>query len=118
MYIFCFFFNRFAIIWIPLVLLVIFNTILIFYVHRSKQNELRNSDGIKLRRHNRGSQGEQRKTTIMLSKFVQRKILYPKSSDFSCSCYCIYCLSNSSSHIFNRSIIFSYFISNTQSSYL
>jgi hypothetical protein len=79
MYIFYFFFNRFAIIWIPLVLLVIFNTILIFYVHRSKQNELRNSDGIKLRRHNRGSQGEQRKTTIMLSKFVQRKILSSKN---------------------------------------
>ncbi len=65
-----FLFNRFAIIWIPLLLLVIFNTILIFYVHRSKQNEHRISDGVKLRRHNnRGNQGEQRKTTIMLSKF-------------------------------------------------
>jgi hypothetical protein len=63
------FIYRFAIIWIPLLLLVIFNTILIFYVHRSKQNEHKNSEGIKLRRHNRGSQGEQRKTTIMLSTF-------------------------------------------------
>jgi hypothetical protein len=62
---------RFAIIWIPLLLLAIFNTILIIYVHRSKQNERKNSEGIQLRRHNRGNQGEQRKTTIMLSKFLK-----------------------------------------------
>jgi hypothetical protein len=42
-----------------------------FYVHRSKQDEQRTSDGIKLRKHNRGNQGEQRKTTIMLSKFLK-----------------------------------------------
>lgn len=42
--------------------------ILINYVHHSKQNEHRISEGMKLRRHNRGNQGEQRKTTIMLSK--------------------------------------------------
>lgn len=66
------FLNRFAIIWIPLLLLVIFNSILILYVHRSRQNENRISDGVKLRRHNRGNQGEQRKTTIMLSKFLHQ----------------------------------------------
>ncbi|CAF1380889.1 unnamed protein product [Adineta ricciae] len=59
-------FVTFAIIWIPLLLLIIFNTILIIYVHRSKQEEHKNKEGIKLRRHNRGNQGEQRKTTIML----------------------------------------------------
>jgi len=55
----------FAIVWIPLLLLIIFNTILILYVHRSKQSH---SEGIELRRHNRSNQTEQRKTTIMLSK--------------------------------------------------
>jgi hypothetical protein len=59
--------SRFAIVWIPLVLLIIFNTVLIVYVHRSRQSERNTSEGIKLRRHNRGNQGEQRKTTIMLS---------------------------------------------------
>ncbi len=75
-----FFLNRFAIIWIPLLLLVIFNAILILYVHRSKQTEHRISEGMKLRRHNRGSQGEQRKTTIMLSKFCyfERKFFEKK----------------------------------------
>lgn len=63
-----FLFLRFAIIWIPLVLLAIFNTILIRYVHNSKTKEHRISEGMKLRRHNRGNQGEQRKTTIMLSR--------------------------------------------------
>ena len=52
--------------------------ILINYVHHSKKNEHRISEGMKLRRHNRGNQGEQRKTTIMLSKsseFCHRKTL-------------------------------------------
>ncbi|CAF0923468.1 unnamed protein product [Rotaria sp. Silwood1] len=63
-------FVTFAIIWIPLLLLAIFNTILIIHVHRSKQNEHRNSEGIQLRRHNQNSQGEQRKITIMLIAVV------------------------------------------------
>ncbi|CAF3330907.1 unnamed protein product [Rotaria sp. Silwood2] len=63
-------FVTFAIIWIPLLFLAIFNTILIIHVHRSKQKEHRNSEGIQLRRHNQGSQGEQRKTTIMLIAVV------------------------------------------------
>ncbi|CAF0814814.1 unnamed protein product [Rotaria sordida] len=63
-------FVTFAIIWIPLLLLAIFNTILIIHVHRSRQNEHRNSEGIQLRRHNQGNQGEQRKTTIMLIAVV------------------------------------------------
>ncbi|UJR36222.1 hypothetical protein I4U23_028954 [Adineta vaga] len=63
-------FVTFAIVWIPLLLLVIFNTILIIYVHRSKQEEQQNNEGIKLRRHNRGNQSEQRKTTIMLIAVV------------------------------------------------
>lgn len=58
---------RFAIVWIPLLLLLIFNSILISYVRRSKQTIQRNNQGIQLRRHNR-NQGEQRNTTIMLSK--------------------------------------------------
>ena len=62
------FWFSFAIVWIPLVLLIIFNTILIIYVHRSRQNERGISEGLKLRRHNRGNQGEQQKTTIMLSE--------------------------------------------------
>jgi hypothetical protein len=61
--------NRFAIIWIPLLLLLVFNTILIRYVHRSKRDKQEDSSGsIELRRHSRGHQNEQRKTTIMLSK--------------------------------------------------
>ena len=48
--------------------MVIFNTILISYVRRSKLNKQCNSEGVELRRHNRGNQCEQRKTTIMLSK--------------------------------------------------
>ncbi|CAF0821967.1 unnamed protein product [Adineta steineri] len=63
-------FVTFAIIWIPLLFLVIFNTILILYVHRSKQDDHKNKEGIQLRRHNRGNQGEQRKTTIMLIAVV------------------------------------------------
>ncbi|CAF1617529.1 unnamed protein product [Rotaria magnacalcarata] len=63
-------FVTFAIIWIPLLLLVIFNTILIIYVHRSAQSEQKNSQGIQLRRHTQGNQGEQRKTTIMLIAVV------------------------------------------------
>lgn len=47
---------------------------LIIYVHRSKQNEQESSQGIKLRRHNQGNQGEQRKTTIMLSKFSNENL--------------------------------------------
>lgn len=67
-YDYCFTF-RFAIVWIPLVLLIIFNTVLIVYVHRSRQSDYGVSDGIQLRKHNRGNQGEQRKTTIMLSEY-------------------------------------------------
>ncbi|CAF1079905.1 unnamed protein product [Adineta steineri] len=63
-------FVTFAIVWIPLVLLVIFNTILISYVRRSKLHIQKTNEGIHLRRHNRGSQGEQRKTTIMLIAVV------------------------------------------------
>ncbi|CAF1482247.1 unnamed protein product [Adineta ricciae] len=63
-------FVTFAIIWIPLVLLLIFNTILISYVRRSKRKLQQNQDGIELRRHNRSSQSEQRKTTIMLIAVV------------------------------------------------
>ncbi|UJR09874.1 hypothetical protein I4U23_014096 [Adineta vaga] len=63
-------FVTFAIIWIPLVLLLIFNSILISYVRRSKQEIQQNLGGVELRRHNRGSQGEQRKTTIMLIAVV------------------------------------------------
>ncbi|CAF3145012.1 unnamed protein product [Rotaria socialis] len=63
-------FVTFAIIWIPLLLLVIFNTILIIYVHRSVQSEQKNKQGIQLRRHTQGNQGEQRKTTIMLIAVV------------------------------------------------
>jgi hypothetical protein len=47
-----------------------------FYVHRSKQDEHRTSNGIQLRKHNRGNQGEQRKTTIMLSKFLKLKLIF------------------------------------------
>ena len=62
-------FIRFAIIWIPLLLLVVLNTMLIHYVRRSKTNRsMRNPGEVELRRHTRGNQGEQRKTTIMLSK--------------------------------------------------
>lgn len=61
---------RFAIIWIPLLLLVIFNTVLISYVRRSKQTTQQDKEGIELRRHNRANQVEQRKTTIMLSMIV------------------------------------------------
>ncbi|CAF2861862.1 unnamed protein product [Rotaria sp. Silwood2] len=63
-------FVTFAIIWIPLLLLLIFNTILISYVRRSKRNQRRNNEGIQLRRHSRGNHGEQRKTTIMLIAVV------------------------------------------------
>ncbi|CAF2043623.1 unnamed protein product [Rotaria magnacalcarata] len=63
-------FVTFVIIWIPLLLLLIFNTILIFSVRRSKQNEQRNSDGTQLRRHNRANHSEQRKITIMLIAVV------------------------------------------------
>ena len=63
-----FFINRLVIIWIPLFLLLIFNTILIMYVRRSKENKQQDAEGVELRRHNRGHQSEQRKTTIMLSK--------------------------------------------------
>ncbi|CAF0751765.1 unnamed protein product [Didymodactylos carnosus] len=67
-----FYFNfvTFAIIWIPLILLFIFNTILIVYVHRSKKSSQNSIDGIKLRRHHRTTQNEQRKTTIMLIAVV------------------------------------------------
>lgn len=50
-------------------LLLIFNTILIACVRRSMKKEQKNTDGVQLRRHNRASHIEQRKTTIMLSKF-------------------------------------------------
>ncbi|CAF0952405.1 unnamed protein product [Rotaria sordida] len=63
-------FVTFAIIWIPLLLLIIFNTILISYVRRSKQDQRQNREGILLRRHNRGNHSEQRKTTIMLIAVV------------------------------------------------
>ncbi|CAF1255043.1 unnamed protein product [Rotaria sp. Silwood1] len=63
-------FVTFAIIWIPLVLLVIFNTILIHYVRRSKLNQQPNDTGFQLRRHSRGNHSEQRKTTIMLIAVV------------------------------------------------
>ena len=38
------------------------------YVRRSKENKQQDAEGVELRRHNRGHQSEQRKTTIMLSK--------------------------------------------------
>lgn len=63
-------FVTFAIIWIPLLLLVIFNTVLISYVRRSKQTTQQDKEGIELRRHNRANQVEQRKTTIMLIAVV------------------------------------------------
>jgi hypothetical protein len=71
-----FFINRFAIIWIPLLLLLIFNTILISYVRRSKQSKQQNSEGVELRRHNGGNQSEQRKTTIMLSRSINYFLLF------------------------------------------
>lgn len=67
---FNFLFNRFVIVWIPLLLLLIFNTILISYVRRSKRTKQNKSEGVELRRHNRSNQCEQRKTTIMLSKSI------------------------------------------------
>ena len=63
--------SRFAIVWIPLLLLAIFNTVLISYVRRSKQTTQQDKEGgVELRRHNRTSQVEQRKTTIMLSMMI------------------------------------------------
>jgi hypothetical protein len=87
-----------------------FNTILISYVRRSKQNTQQNSEGVELRRHNGGNQSEQRKTTIMLSKSNNQSscfFSFTQNFLFSCCCNCIYCLSNSSSNIFNTTIIFS-----------
>ncbi|CAF0860199.1 unnamed protein product [Didymodactylos carnosus] len=63
-------FVTFAIVWIPLILLLIFNTILVYYVHRSKTTSQETIDGFKLRRHHRTAQNEQRKTTIMLIAVV------------------------------------------------
>ncbi|CAF3033879.1 unnamed protein product [Rotaria socialis] len=63
-------FVTFAIIWIPLLLLLIFNTILIVSVRRSKQHDRQNCDGDQLRRHSRTNHTEQRKITIMLIAVV------------------------------------------------
>ncbi len=76
--IFSFSINRFAIIWIPLLLLLIFNTILIAYVRHSKQN----NECIELRRHNRGNHTEQRKTTIMLSTSIIISFFFLKTFFF------------------------------------
>lgn len=77
------FINRFVIIWIPVVLLLIFNTILISYVRRSKENKQQHGEGVELRRHNRGNQSEQRKTTIMLSRSFEQSIRHLSSSSSS-----------------------------------
>ena len=70
---FIFSLHRFTIVWIPLLLLVIFNTILVIDVQRLKQNKEYNNEGIQLRRHAHGNLSEQRKTTIMLSKKFVKK---------------------------------------------
>ena len=68
-----FYVNRFAIVWIPLTILLIFNTILITYVSHSERIKRTTNDNFQLRRHSRAKHNEQRKTTNMLSKLNKGK---------------------------------------------